>query len=86
MTLKHTREIRAIMREAGAATIYTNKHKTCRSLKCYQFDVKSVAGLVRKLKAYVADNNLIGVYLHSSPTRGGWCYSAPSITVRIPLE
>ena len=89
MTLKHTLEIREIMRTYGANTIYTNKHKACRSIKCYQGEISNMSALLRALNKYNADNNLLGVrqinHKRKNTMRYYWC--APnSITVRIPLE
>lgn len=89
MELKHTCEIREIMRRRGASTIYTNKHKTCRSIKCYRDEIKNPVGLVGELQEYVRDNGLIGVFeINHRPKRlmgRGWV-PPRSITVRIPLE
>lgn len=85
--LKHTRQIRKIMKEHGRSQIFTNKYVLTRTVKCYApRDDRQIKKLMKALGAYMNDNDLIGIMniklLPGAPNM----WSAPALIVSFPID
>lgn len=85
--LKHTRQIRKIMKEHGRVQIFTNKYVLTRTVKCYVPKDDAIREkLVKALGAYMNDNNLIGIMniklLPGAPNM----WSASALIVSFPID
>lgn len=87
--LKHTRQIRKIMKQNGREMIFTNLYDTCRTVKCYKpHDDVTVKLLYAELANYKAANKLEGTMTikETKRSRHGLATRWPAIIVRFPLD
>jgi hypothetical protein len=84
-TLRPTEVARAAMRQIGLRTMYTNKYKTCHTVKAYAFESPSANDSIIKFLQEKIDTTpaLKGCSVSMSPGQG--YYSAPGIIIRVPF-
>lgn len=84
MELKPTRLVRKIMRKHGLITIFTNKYKTCRTVKCYgNIHHSKMQNMVKEIEARLGE---IGVDYKVKHTDWDTYPLLPGIIIRIPFE
>lgn len=86
--LKYTKEIRSIMRELGMANwgIWTNKHKHCRTVKCYAPREVSKSAALRKALEKLVKTIPGATFKKLRPPMRYGMRQADSMIVRIPME
>lgn len=76
----YTKLVRQIMRKHGKSTIYTNKHKNTRTVKCYE-NIRGNRNMIHEIKTELGK---LGIdfsikKLHNSPYGN-------SIIVTVPMQ
>lgn len=86
--LKYTKEIRSVMRELGMPNwgIWTNKHKHCRTVKCYAPRGVVESAALRKALEKVVKTIPGATLKRIQPPMRYAMRQADSIIVRIPME
>lgn len=79
------RLIRGIMQKYDKRRVFNNKHKTCRSIKCYQTDIVRDKRMIAELEEELSKLS-IPFLIYERDNSPNSFYLTSSIIVRIPLE
>ena len=81
--MRSTLLVRCLMTAHGKGQIFTNKYKTCRTVKCYSYAGEKDAALIKGIKeALTAAGVQHSVKFHDVESYYG---SIKSLIVRLPL-